>query len=122
MAEERFLPLNWDDRSEDLNADWLSLYRKLLRLRRDEMSPRLAGIEGYAGHYEIIANRAVTVRWKLADGSVLTLVANLSPEPIDGVNVWTIGRLIWLEGIATGTSLEPWCVVVAITDAENVAA
>jgi hypothetical protein len=44
------------------------------------------------------------------------MIANLSPEPLDGINAWDGGRHLWLEGIATGTSLEPWCVVVSLND------
>ena len=90
VAEETFLAskLDWDDREADEHADWLSLYRTLLRIRRDEIVPRLDGIEGYAGHYEIIADRALKVWWTLSDGSVLTMLANLTPEPLDGVNAW----------------------------------
>lgn len=124
MAEATFLAskLDWNDREKEIHADWLSLYRALLRIRREEIAPRLVGIGGYAGHYEIIADRALKVWWTLADGAVLTVIANLSPEPLDGVNAWDGGRPLWLEGIASGSTLEPWCVVVSIVDAEGACA
>jgi maltooligosyltrehalose trehalohydrolase len=120
MAEETFLAskLNWDDREADPHADGLALYRTLLRIRREEILPRLDGIEGYVGHYEIIAGRALKVWWTLSDGSVLSMLANLTPEPLDGVNAWDQGRHLWLEGIATGSGLDPWSVVVSIVDAK----
>jgi 1,4-alpha-glucan branching enzyme len=121
MATESFLAskLNWDDREADPHSDWLALYRTLLRIRREEIVPRLSGMEGYAGHYEIIAGRALKVWWTLSDGSVLSMLANLTPEPLDGVNAWDQGRHLWLEGIATGSGLEPWSLVVSMVDARG---
>jgi len=113
--------LEWDDLHKPVHADWLSLYRKLLRIRQTEITPRLEGIGGYAGHFELINERALKVWWTLADGAVLTMHANLSPEPIDGVNAWDAGRHLWLEGIATGNGLDPWTVVVSLADAEAAA-
>ncbi|RYG16067.1 DUF3459 domain-containing protein, partial [bacterium] len=110
--------LDWDDLRQPFHDDWLSLYRKLLHVRRTEITPRLEGIEGYAGHFELINERALKVWWTLADGSVLTMLANLSPEPLDGLNAWDAGRHLWLEGVATGNGFDPWSVVVSLTDAE----
>lgn len=121
IAQETFLAskLGWDDLGQEKHADVLSLYTKLIDIRRTEIVPRLADMDGYAGHYEIIADRAVKVWWTLAEGSLLTMVANLSAEPLDGLNAWAGGRHLWLEGIATGTTLEPWCVVVSLDDAAD---
>jgi maltooligosyltrehalose trehalohydrolase len=121
VAEGTFLAckLDWSERTEGEHADWLSFYTRLIDIRRREIVPRLAGIEGYAGHYEVIADRAIKVWWTLADGAVLTTIANLSPEPIDRVNPWDRGRHLWLEGTASGTTLEPWSVVVSLTDAKD---
>jgi maltooligosyltrehalose trehalohydrolase len=111
-SEKSFLAskLDWDGRTADGHARSLWLYRKLLQVRRQEIVPRLFGIGGHAGRYEVIGHCAVKVEWTLADGSTLRLIANLSSEPLDGVNVWT-GHHLWLEGFATGDTLQPWSVV-----------
>jgi maltooligosyltrehalose trehalohydrolase len=79
--------------------------------------PRLAGIAGRAGRYEVIGSRAFQVWWKMGDGSELHLIANLGSEPVDGVNVWPENHL-WLEGFATGQTLAPWSAVFRLTEGQ----
>jgi maltooligosyltrehalose trehalohydrolase len=58
----------------------LQLYRRLLGLRRDEIVPRLKGaraLDAFA-----MGEAAVSARWRMADGAVLTIVANLAGEPV----------------------------------------
>ena len=119
MAPETFAQskLDWDEREQADNADWLGLYRKLLALRHAEIVPRLAETPGGASSYEVLGPCALRVRWTLGDGAILSLLANLSPEPLDGVAVWN-GRHIWLEGMADGNSMSPWTVVWSIEEAD----
>src|SRR5262249_46636518 len=51
------------------------LYRKLLALRATELMPRLAGARALDA--KAIGPAAVIARWRLNDGAVLTLAANL---------------------------------------------
>ena len=53
--------------------------------RRAEIVPRLAAIGGNAARFEIIGEEAVLVRWRLGGGEELTLAANLSATPRDGL-------------------------------------
>lgn len=117
MAAETFVrsKLDWDEIANSDNADWLGLYRKLLALRHAEIVPRLAEAPGSSGSYEVIGPCAIKVRWTLGDGSTLSLLANLSPEPLDGVDMWT-GRHIWLEGTACSHSMSPWTVIWSFED------
>jgi maltooligosyltrehalose trehalohydrolase len=118
MSEETFRAskLDWSGRDEGEHARFLSLYRRLIALRKKEIVPRLAGMSGNRGRYELLGNRALRVAWTLGDGSELSLVANFSPEPLDGVNVWGSDHL-WLEGFATGETLEGWSVVFGLKPA-----
>lgn len=119
MAEATFnaTKLDWNDLEGDDGTRHLSLYRRLIGIRKKQIIPRLQGVQGHAGHYEVIANRAVRVWWTLGDGSTLSVVANLSPEPLSNVEVWDENHL-WLEGFATGSTLEPWSAVFQLTEAE----
>ncbi len=69
--------LDWKERDREPQRDWLRLHRELLDLRRREIIPRLAGQQGGQGGYELIGERAIRVRWRLGEGSALTLIANL---------------------------------------------
>jgi malto-oligosyltrehalose trehalohydrolase len=115
MSEETFraCKLNWNDREEGEHARFLSLYRRLIALRKKEIVPRLIGMMGNSGRYELLGNRALRVSWTLGDRSELSLVANLSSEPFNGINVWGSDHL-WLEGFATGETLEAWSVVFSL--------
>lgn len=113
MDESTFVAskLDWNAvGADEQSGRFMSLYRRLIDIRKNEITPRLEGIGGNAGSYEILADKAFRVRWRLGDGSLLELVANLSPEPLDNVQVWTAEHL-WLEGFATGTTLEAWSAV-----------
>jgi 1,4-alpha-glucan branching enzyme len=55
------------------------LYRKLLTVRRTELVPRLAGAR--AVEAKAIGPAAVLARWRMNDGAVLTLAANLGEAP-----------------------------------------
>jgi maltooligosyltrehalose trehalohydrolase len=116
LSEDTFKSskLDWQSRDEGEHARFLSLYRKLLGIRNAEIAPRLAGIGGNAGRYEVIGPQAIKVEWKLADGALLTLIANLSVDPLENVQVWGEDHL-WLEGFATGSTLEAWSVVFRLS-------
>jgi maltooligosyltrehalose trehalohydrolase len=71
--------------------DWGALHRpsrharhefvkRLLEVRRREISPRLEGMAG-GGTFEAFDGGAFTVRWRLGDGSTLSLYANIDDEP-----------------------------------------
>ena len=60
-------------------ADRAALYRRLLALRRDVIVPHLSGARALGA--EPIGPSAVLARWRLGDGSILTLAANPGAEP-----------------------------------------
>lgn len=111
MAEETFksCKLDWAALDLDEARRHLSLVRRLIGIRKKEIVPRLAGAPGN-GRYELIGRKALRVWWTLAGGAELSLVANLSTEPLNGINVWN-GHHLWLEGFATGETLDAWSVV-----------
>jgi hypothetical protein len=62
--------------------------------------------------YETVEERGLRVRWRLGDGSMLTLLANLGPWPLDGVERPS-GRLLYAsDGVADDVrELPGWSVV-----------
>ena len=57
-----------------------ALYRRLLMLRHTEIMPRLDGARSLEA--EVIGPAAVVARWRLGDGTVLTLAVNLGDSPV----------------------------------------
>ncbi len=57
-----------------------ALYRQLIALRAGQLVPRLDGTRSLGAH--AIGPKAVDARWRLGDGSVLSLAINLAPEPV----------------------------------------
>jgi maltooligosyltrehalose trehalohydrolase len=106
--------LNWDEAGQGEHARFASLYRRLIALRKQQIVPRLTGMKGNSGRFEILGPCVLKVVWTLGDGSELTLVANLSADPFNGINVWGPDHL-WLEGFATGETLDGWSVVFSLT-------
>ena len=115
MDEKTFLSakLRWPAASDANSNTMLTLYRRLLAIRRDEIVPRLVDIRGNAGCFEI-TDQLLTVRWRLGDGAILTLLACLEAEASDAVAL-PAGRKLWNEGFdSQGTS--PWAVAFFLDD------
>jgi maltooligosyltrehalose trehalohydrolase len=74
--------LDWDSLSDPPHSDWLDFYRSLLALRRDQIVPRLAGMQNGAAELGQLGEHGLRVEWRLADGSILTLLTNLSDSPL----------------------------------------
>ena len=115
-AEATFLAskLDWGVAVGEEHAAWRDFYQRALSLRRTEIVPRLRGIGGHAGRYTLLGPQAVRVDWTLGDGSVLTLLANLSAAPVASSAVE--GRVLWREGEVTPQELAPWTVVFTLRD------
>jgi malto-oligosyltrehalose trehalohydrolase len=74
--------LNWAETERDDHAARLALVRRLLTLRHREIVPRLGGGDATVRSLGATAEGSVvTAAWRLADGSRLTLLANLSATP-----------------------------------------
>jgi maltooligosyltrehalose trehalohydrolase len=88
-----------------------ALYRDLLTLRRDRITPRLAGATAIAA--VAFGPAAVAARWRLGDGATLTLAVNLAhadaelPWPLGEPNLWITGRGP-IGHALTGASLAAW--------------
>ncbi|MGE5506490.1 MAG: malto-oligosyltrehalose trehalohydrolase [Actinomycetota bacterium] len=97
--------LDWSEPDRDPHAGRLDRVRRLLAIRQRQLAPRLAGIAAGAV-VEVVGSRAVTCRWRLGDGSLLTLRANLSDQAVEAA-VSAPGRLLYSTG-GEGGALPPW--------------
>jgi maltooligosyltrehalose trehalohydrolase len=104
-AEQSFRAskLDWRKCEEPAHAAFAEHYRALLTIRHSDIVPRLAG--AMAGRFEILGDGAVSVRWKMGDGTQLQLIANLADRPLKLVTA-PAGRKLWSQG-ATEASMEP---------------
>ena len=111
-ARETFMSakLGWTEAEHGPHAEWLSFYRKLLSLRHAEIIPRLRGIQGNSGQYQVLGDGAVLVQWTLGDGSLLTLATNLSAKPLDVAHRTGV-REIFSNGSVEDGRLGAWSVV-----------
>jgi malto-oligosyltrehalose trehalohydrolase len=92
--------------------DWV---REVLRVRALRIAPLLPGLIAGSGTYDVLGGAAVSACWKMRDGGLLSLAANLGDAPVrrgDG----EIGKAIYawpetaLETARAGR-LPPWSVV-----------
>jgi maltooligosyltrehalose trehalohydrolase len=58
---------------------WRALYRELLALRQADLCPRLRGTMGISA--EAIGDKAVKARWRMGDGTMLTIMLDLDACP-----------------------------------------
>jgi maltooligosyltrehalose trehalohydrolase len=104
-ATFRSAVLDWNARDLPKPHRRLTLVRELLAIRHREIIPRLAG----AGFGDACAadNGLLSANWRMGDGALLQLLANLSDRAIDSQTEMT-GTKIWgsdLSGV-----LSPWAV------------
>jgi malto-oligosyltrehalose trehalohydrolase len=111
-SAETFLSakLRWEDARHGPHAEWRDWYRRVLAVRHTEIIPRLAGTGGNSGHYEVLGELAVRVRWSLEGWFELVLTANLKAVPLAGIEL-PQGRVLWSEGSIENGGLGPYNVV-----------
>ncbi|WP_194790590.1 malto-oligosyltrehalose trehalohydrolase [Pseudomonas sp. UFMG81] len=66
-------------RREDVLAGWHGLYQQLLALRQRHVTPHLPGTRALGA--EVLGDKALTARWRLADGQQLRIDLNLDAQP-----------------------------------------
>jgi malto-oligosyltrehalose trehalohydrolase len=115
--------LDWSACGQSPHADWLAFYTKLLALRRRTIVPLLRDIGGDAGRWDRLGAQALQVAWRVRDGRVLTLVANLGPNPCAGPPL-PPGEVIYrTDALALPDRnpgvLPPWSVAWFVTAADG---
>jgi maltooligosyltrehalose trehalohydrolase len=98
--------LDWRALDVEPHARALERQREWLRTRRDVLVPRLP-VKSRAG--ELLGTRALLVRWTLADGGRLALLANLDDRELFAPPAVS-GELLTATHRFTGTTLPPWFV------------
>jgi 1,4-alpha-glucan branching enzyme len=97
---------DWDASDSAAGAARLKLVRELLALRRRHIIPRLAGAQ--FGEASAHNDGLLRAHWRLGDGTLFDLVANLSDREIAHGESSSAGTFIWGGGL-TG-ALSPWSV------------
>ena len=95
--------LDWDGASEHRN--WLEFYKELLRVRWEEIVPRLKDLPGERSWGRVIGGQGLRAQWRLGDNSILTLMANLDEAPLPEFNEVN-GRLLYATEGATKSERE----------------
>lgn len=78
--------LNWSALDQSHHQDWLSFYRQMLILRREHITSRLSAACKLEASYKVRGGRGLIVDWKFPDSASLTLIANLGPTPLRGID------------------------------------
>jgi maltooligosyltrehalose trehalohydrolase len=86
--------LRWSERREGDHERWLCTYETLLRLRRSEIVPRIAGVDGTRAAYDVHGERGLSATWRL-NGPVLSLDANLGEFEQSGFAESAGGRTLY---------------------------
>ncbi|MFZ1416705.1 MAG: malto-oligosyltrehalose trehalohydrolase [Defluviicoccus sp.] len=120
-AEEPFRAsiLDWGKREEPEHAAMLDHYRRLLALRRQEIAPRLEGMAGHAGRIPWREGTAIAAEWHLGGGAILSLRANLGPDPKPAPTARATGRILYEIAATTAGAgqLAPWSVSWSVSEA-----
>ena len=93
------------------SESWQNFYRALLQLRHRVLVPRLSGTVAIAA--EPLSDGAVLASWRLGDGMVLTIAANLSETAVQV----PLRKTAPLFGHAEGDMVPPYSTTAWIEDA-----
>ncbi len=77
--------LDWNDLKQPRHQDWLRFYGELLKLRQEHIVSRLSPACGITASYTAREDLGLSAQWEFADGSNLTLLANLGAVPLSAV-------------------------------------
>lgn len=105
--------LDWSALDRAPHHAVLALHRQLLALRQQWVVPRLAGMGNGDPQLEMLSARALTLRWRLGDGQLLSLIANLGEDALKTAPA--VGALIFATSNLDSTMLKtgqmpPWSV------------
>jgi len=103
--------LDWDARDSEPGRKRLKLVQNLLAIRRREIVPRLAGASFGEAHAK--DDGLLTAHWRMGDGTILRLLANLSDRDLPHGSAETAGTLIWgseLKESLPPLIVPPWAV------------
>ena len=115
--------LDWASLEQARHQRWLALHQQLLALRRQQVIPRLKGMNSAHAVFQPLGLRTLSVTWQLGDGSRLALLANLSNEPSDpfslppGIAIYRSENLT--AGILDAGHLPPWSVAWLLDATRN---
>jgi maltooligosyltrehalose trehalohydrolase len=112
--------LDWAQLKEEVHAEWLEWYQRILEVRKRSVIPHIRDMKGYSGLFEVIGAGAVAVRFWNSDSSrQLVLAANLSDESRDGFPC-PAGQVLWQAGPKRiGTIMRPWSVCWTLQRSES---
>jgi maltooligosyltrehalose trehalohydrolase len=111
--------LEWSGVETEEGEARLDFVTRLMGLRRHEIVPRLAGMEGGSGNVERAAGNLLVTSWTLGDRSTLNLFANLGDRPSSipaSVKLSDHSKLLFesiagADGLLKGGTLPEWSVV-----------
>ena len=107
--------LDWSKLESENAREWLAFYRMLLAIRRERITPLLTGIMG-SGDIARQDGETITIEWKVARGTTLSLTANLSDKP--GAVALTADESqepLFSLRAAPGKLMPPWSVIWSLS-------
>ncbi len=112
--------LDWDDLNQAEHQEWLDFCKRLIALRKNAIVPIIDSIEPEGRSWTITEEGLLEVRWPLATGHELKLLANLSDQgatsPIFSKSQFDEANILFqtpfnvCSEIALGT-VPPWAVL-----------
>jgi maltooligosyltrehalose trehalohydrolase len=107
--------LDWRTIDQPLQRESLACYRQLLKLRRQHIVPHLSDTCQLQTSYQARQAQCLTAHWELAEGSKLTLLANLGADSVSEFSSAASPILYASQGVSPDSlkqgTLPAWSVV-----------
>lgn len=101
--------IDWTRLETSEGAARYALVQRLLELRHTEIVPRLSGMHSHSAAVQVEGDR-FAVSWTLGDGSILTLIANLTEDQREAPPIRPAGKLLFETEAAEGALFPGWYV------------
>jgi malto-oligosyltrehalose trehalohydrolase len=75
--------IDWNFQNTPAGAARMALVRKLLSIRKRDLVPSFAGLNGGQATYELWSPEAFGITWRLADGEQLRMAVNIGESPLN---------------------------------------
>jgi malto-oligosyltrehalose trehalohydrolase len=102
--------LPWAERTSEPHRRVVDAYTELLHLRMREIVPRAARVCGRDATFATVGARGIVVDWRMDDGAMLHLRANMDVQPLAGLAKAPGRTLFTTHRDATHDPVPPWYV------------
>lgn len=82
LSEKTFMmsKLNWEARLKEEHLEIYQLYKDLIKIRKEKITPLIKELNGLNSSYDLISAKSFCVKWKTPDDEILGVIVNFESK------------------------------------------